>query len=100
MSEIQRYDMILGTKCGEGWQELEPAEDGEWMRFEDHQRELERLRRLLSRLTGSAEYALKVGYKADDCGDHCSNGCYWCDLRREAETARTELKRTDAELHT
>jgi len=29
---MQRYDMILGTKCGEGWQELEPAEEGEWVR--------------------------------------------------------------------
>ena len=26
-------------------------------------------------------YALKVGYKADDCGDHCHVECYWCQLR-------------------
>ena len=33
------------------------------------------------RLAESVEYALRVGYKAEDCGDHCSNACYWCELR-------------------
>lgn len=33
---IRRYDMILTTRCGEGWQELQPEPEGEWMRYEDH----------------------------------------------------------------
>ena len=46
-----RYDMILGTKCGEGWQELEPADEGEWVRYEDaaadHAQEVQKLVALL-----------------------------------------------------
>lgn len=46
----------------------------------------------IQRLVRSAEYALRVGYKADDCGDHCGNGCYWCDLRREVALASRAAK--------
>jgi hypothetical protein len=49
------------------------------------------LERALKYLIMSAQYALHVGYKAEDCGDHCSNGCYWCDLRRESDKAATVL---------
>jgi hypothetical protein len=49
------------------------------------------LKDALALLAMSAEYALRVGYKSEDCGDHCSNGCYWCDLRRETAAARTIL---------
>jgi hypothetical protein len=50
------------------------------------------LRDALKSLQISAEYALRVGYKAEDCGDDCGNGCYWCDLRRAEEQARASLE--------
>lgn len=37
MEEIQRYEMILTTRCGEGWQELQREPEGEWVRYEDHE---------------------------------------------------------------
>ena len=45
----------------------------------------------LRHLTASTEYALKVGYKSEDCGDHCGNGCYWCELRSAVERAQLAL---------
>ena len=42
-------------------------------------------------LLEAAKYALKVGYMADDCGDHCGNGCYWCDLRNCVAKAETTI---------
>lgn len=34
---IQRYDMISMTRCGEAWQELQPEQYGDWMRFPTHE---------------------------------------------------------------
>jgi hypothetical protein len=49
-----------------------------------HEATEENLRKLLQ----VAEYSLRVGYGADDCGDHCSNSCHWCDLRNTIKDIR------------
>jgi hypothetical protein len=36
MNQVKRYDTILVTRCGEGWQELQEEPEGEWIRFEDY----------------------------------------------------------------
>jgi hypothetical protein len=39
-------------------------------------------------LYDAARYSLRVGYGADDCGDHCHGDCHWCQLR--AAVAKAE----------
>jgi hypothetical protein len=31
----KRYDMVTNYRCGQSVDELEPSDDGEWVRFED-----------------------------------------------------------------
>ena len=42
MSEITRYEMILVTRCGEGWQELQKEPEGDWMLYDDHASEMKK----------------------------------------------------------
>lgn len=32
---MKRYDLVTNYRCGGAVEELEPAEDGEWVRYED-----------------------------------------------------------------
>ncbi len=40
---MQRYDMILVTRCGEGWQELQKEPEGDWVRYEDAEERIAQL---------------------------------------------------------
>lgn len=54
------------------------------------EREMEDLRDALAKaecVIVAAKYSLRVGYGADDCGDHCMNSCHWCELRRAVKAA-------------
>jgi DNA relaxase NicK len=48
--------MILTTRCGDGWQELQPEPEGEWVRYEDAQQENQRLRVALSLILDNVDY--------------------------------------------
>ena len=39
-----RYDMVTNYRCGTSVEELEPSDDGEWVRYEDVQDENDMLR--------------------------------------------------------
>ena len=41
---MERYEMISVTRCGEGWQELQKEEYGDWVLYEDVEAELATLR--------------------------------------------------------
>ena len=64
---------------------------GWFVSYTDHVAHTAALVQALRHLTASTEYALKVGYKSEDCGDHCGNGCYWCELRSAVEQAHAAL---------
>ena len=32
---MKRYDLVTNYRCGASIEEMEPADDGEWVRFED-----------------------------------------------------------------
>ena len=36
MGSVKRYDMITVTRCGEGWQELQREDLGEWVSYDDY----------------------------------------------------------------
>ena len=63
--------------------------------LEARNRELESL---LGRAAGSMEYALKVGYRADDCGDHCGNDEARPDGEFVLYSDVAQLERTNAAL--
>ena len=46
MSKPQRYEMVLVTRCGEGWQELQRDPDGSWMLHEDYEKIVARVAEL------------------------------------------------------
>lgn len=45
--KVQRYDLISVTSCDWPWQKLQLEPEGEWMRFEDHEARVRRLREAL-----------------------------------------------------
>jgi hypothetical protein len=34
---VKRYDLVTNYRCGSSIEEMEPSDDGEWMRYEDHE---------------------------------------------------------------
>ena len=64
--ELNRYDMILTTRCGEGWQELQPEPEGEWVRFDDVGALLAERDRLRSALEGKDEWISVLDKLPDD----------------------------------
>lgn len=32
---LKRFDLITNNRCGDSIEEMEPSDDGEWVRFED-----------------------------------------------------------------
>lgn len=72
-AEVKRYD--FNPHDGEAG--MEESADGEYVKYEDY----ETLRLLAFNAKIDIAYALRVGYKAEDCGDHCHIECYWCQLR-------------------
>jgi hypothetical protein len=60
---LKRYDMVTNYRCGSSIEEMEPSDDGEWMRFEDHER-------LAAQLAAIRRYDSIVEMeRADDYGD-------------------------------
>jgi hypothetical protein len=52
--QMARYDLVTNYRCGSAIEEMEPSDDGEWVRYEDIQSQLaaqsSRLRSLEQRL--------------------------------------------------
>lgn len=71
MSDPQRYDMVTNYRCGQSVDELEKVDDGEWVRWEDVQAEVERLR---------------VRLDLPTTGEECCD--YW---QKKAEHAEAEV---------
>jgi hypothetical protein len=65
---IKRYDLITRYRCGDSIEELEPAEDGEWVRWEDVAAESQRFRVEIEKLINRWEEIEKLISKWDKRG--------------------------------
>ncbi len=73
MTDLKRYDMILTTRCGEGWQELQPEPEGEWVRFDD----VDALIAERDRLRSALESIHRRFSEADTGSLHIRDGVAW-----------------------
>jgi hypothetical protein len=46
----KRYDLITNYRCGSAIEEMEPSDDGEWVRYEDVEDYITALRMLVANL--------------------------------------------------
>jgi len=66
---MKRYDLITNYRCGSAIEEMERADDGDWVRYEDVEAEVLRLRALVK----SAEWSGGDGHTHE-----VSKCCPWC----------------------
>ena len=70
----KRYDLITNYRCGSSIEEMELADDGEWVRWESVEAELSALRAEQTRLREALEAAVRgiddVAAQASLCAHH------------------------------
>lgn len=52
---LKRYDLITNYRCGDAIEEMEPREDGEWVRYDDVEAIIEEHAEMLRELTGQKD---------------------------------------------
>lgn len=60
--DMQRFDLVTNYRCGSSIEEMEPSDNGDWVRFDDVRREIQSLREQLAALT--AQKAIAEHHKA------------------------------------
>jgi hypothetical protein len=55
VSPVRRYDMVTNYRCGESIDELERADEGEWVRWEDVAAALQQVQRLEQEIADARE---------------------------------------------
>ncbi len=78
----QRYDLVTNYRCGDAIEEMERADDGEWMRFDDAATAMESLYRELLSVSLTQQHAALQRIAA---------------LERQLAAAREEIRRYVAE---
>lgn len=62
----QRYDLVTNYRCGQSVEELEKADDGEWVRWEDVQARIEHAEAEVAQLRQGIDDLLAVVARTGD----------------------------------